>query len=97
MIIILAFVCAVGYVGGYALADLRNKAKTKELLEEKDQAWKTHCAAVNDRWNKVFKEINMKKSIVNERKYYVELDRIRLIYEDDELVGWYNPNGEEVD
>lgn len=29
--------------------------------------------------------------IVNERKYYIELDCIRLIYEDGELVGWYRP------
>ena len=31
------------------------------------------------------------KIIVDERKYYIELDKIRLIYEDDELVGWYRP------
>ena len=39
----------------------------------------------------------MKKIIVNERKYYVELDKICLVYEDDKLVGWYNPNGEEAE
>jgi hypothetical protein len=33
----------------------------------------------------------MKKIIVNDRKYYVEIDQIRLVYEDDELVGWYRP------
>ena len=33
----------------------------------------------------------MKKIIVNERKYYIEIDQIRLIYEDDSLVGWYRP------
>lgn len=33
----------------------------------------------------------MKKIIVNERKYYIEIDQIRLIYEDDILVGWYRP------
>ena len=33
----------------------------------------------------------MKKIIVNERKYYIEIDQIRLIYEDDELIGWYRP------
>lgn len=30
---------------------------------------------------------------VNERKYYIEIDGIRLIYEEGELVGWYSPNG----
>lgn len=33
----------------------------------------------------------MKKIIVDERKYYIEIDQIRLIYEDDVLVGWYRP------
>lgn len=33
----------------------------------------------------------MKKIVVNERKYYIEIDQIRLIYEDDVLVGWYRP------
>ena len=33
--------------------------------------------------------------IVNGRKYYIELDKIRLIYEDDELVGWYRPEVED--
>jgi hypothetical protein len=28
---------------------------------------------------------------VNERKYYIEIDQIRLIYEDGKLVGWYRP------
>ena len=28
---------------------------------------------------------------VNDRKYYIEIDKIRLIYEDGELVGWYKP------
>lgn len=37
----------------------------------------------------------MKKITVNERKYYVELDQIRLIYEDNKLVGWYRPDTEE--
>ena len=32
-----------------------------------------------------------KKIIVNDRKYYIEIDRIRLIYEDGTLVGWYSP------
>lgn len=36
------------------------------------------------------------KIVVNERKYYVEIDGIRLIYEDDELVGWYRPAGDEL-
>lgn len=35
------------------------------------------------------------KIIVDERKYYIELDKIRLIYEDDELVGWYRPEVED--
>lgn len=35
------------------------------------------------------------KIIVNERKHYIELDKIRLIYEDDELVGWYKPEVED--
>lgn len=29
--------------------------------------------------------------IVSERKYYIEIDQIRLIYEDGKLVGWYRP------
>ncbi len=33
----------------------------------------------------------MNKIIVNDRKYYIEIDQIRLIYEDDVLVGWYRP------
>lgn len=32
---------------------------------------------------------------VNKRKYYIEIDKIRLIYEDGELVGWYRPGGDE--
>lgn len=28
---------------------------------------------------------------VSERKYYIEIDQIRLIYEDGKLVGWYRP------
>ena len=28
---------------------------------------------------------------VSERKYYIEIDQIRLIYEDEKLVGWYRP------
>lgn len=31
------------------------------------------------------------KIVVNEHKYYIEFDQIRLIYEDDELIGWYRP------
>lgn len=33
----------------------------------------------------------IKKTIVNEHKYYVEIDQIRLVYEDGELIGWYRP------
>ncbi len=36
------------------------------------------------------------KITVNERKYYVELDGIRLIYEDEILIGWYRPAGEKI-
>ena len=28
---------------------------------------------------------------VNEHKFYYEFDGIRLIYEDNQLIGWYNP------
>jgi len=28
---------------------------------------------------------------VNENKYYIEFDGIRLICEDDAIVGWYQP------
>ena len=31
--------------------------------------------------------------IVNDRKFYIEIDRLRLVYEDGELVGYYNPEG----
>ena len=33
---------------------------------------------------------------VSDNKYYIEFDGIRLVYEDDELVGWYNPYLDEV-
>ena len=29
---------------------------------------------------------------VNEHNFYYEFDGIRLIYEDNQLTGWYNPN-----
>lgn len=32
---------------------------------------------------------------VSDRKYYYELDGIRLVIEDDKLVGWYRPDIEE--
>ena len=32
---------------------------------------------------------------VSDRKFYYELDGIRLVYEDDKLVGWYRPDLEE--
>lgn len=35
--------------------------------------------------------MKMKKIVVSENKYYLEFDGIRLIYEGDELVGWYMP------
>lgn len=28
---------------------------------------------------------------VDDRKHYVKLDQIHLVYEDGELVGWYRP------
>lgn len=37
----------------------------------------------------------MTKIKVDDRKYYVEFDCIRLVYEDDQLVGWYRPGGAE--
>ena len=32
-----------------------------------------------------------KKIVVSENKYYLEFDGIRLIYEENRLVGWYMP------
>ncbi len=29
---------------------------------------------------------------VSENKFYIEIDNIRLIYEDNKLTGWYEPN-----
>lgn len=29
---------------------------------------------------------------VSENKFYIEIDNIRLIYEDNKLAGWYEPN-----
>lgn len=37
----------------------------------------------------------MTKITVDERKYYIEIDQIRLVYEDGQLVGWYRPGEEE--
>ena len=36
-------------------------------------------------------EVEKMRIDVDKRKYYIEIDQIRLIYEDDELVGWYRP------
>ena len=36
-----------------------------------------------------------KKIEVSDRKYYVEIDKLRLVYEDGEIVGYYNPEGPE--
>lgn len=33
---------------------------------------------------------------VSENKYYYEIDGIRLIFEDNELTGWYNPSLDRV-
>ena len=32
-----------------------------------------------------------KKIVVSENKYYLEFDGIRLIYEENRLIGWYMP------
>ncbi len=32
-----------------------------------------------------------KKIVVSENKYYLEFDGIRLVYEENHLVGWYIP------
>lgn len=34
-----------------------------------------------------------KRIDVNDRKYYLEIDKIGLVYEEGELVGWYSPSG----
>ena len=34
-----------------------------------------------------------KKIEVSDRKFYIEIDNLRLVYEDGELVGYYNPEG----
>ena len=33
---------------------------------------------------------------VRDNKFYYEFDGIRLIYEDNQLTGWYDPNLNEV-
>ena len=38
-----------------------------------------------------------KKIEVSDRKFYVEIDKLRLVYEDNELVGYYNPEGPSED
>lgn len=40
--------------------------------------------------------VKTKRIDVSEHKYYIEFDFIRLVFEDDELVGWYNPYLETV-
>ena len=35
--------------------------------------------------------MKIKKIVVSDSKYYLEVDRIRLIYEDEKLIGWYRP------
>lgn len=37
-----------------------------------------------------------KKIIVSESKFYYEIDGIRLIFENDKLIGWYNPKLDKV-
>lgn len=33
-----------------------------------------------------------KRIDVNERKFYIELDGIHLIFEDEKIAGWYRPS-----
>lgn len=88
------------------------KERDKEIIELKKQhreseaAWQRHCKALREQYqtaifaerNKNRKELKeLKKIVVDDRKYYVELDKIHLVYEDDKLVGWYNPSAEEVE
>ena len=35
--------------------------------------------------------MKMKKIVISESKYYLEFDGIRLIYEEEKLIGWYVP------
>lgn len=35
--------------------------------------------------------MNITRIDVDENKYYIEFDQIRLVYEFDELTGWYRP------
>ena len=35
--------------------------------------------------------MKIKKIVVSGSKYYLEFDCIRLIYEDEKLIGWYRP------
>lgn len=37
-----------------------------------------------------------KRIDVSENKYYIEINGIRIIYENDSLLGWYNPELDEV-
>ena len=40
--------------------------------------------------------LTMFKIQVSENKYYMEFDGIRLVYENDELIGWYEPELDRV-
>ncbi len=33
----------------------------------------------------------IEKIVVSDSKYYLEFDGIRLIFEDERLIGWYRP------
>lgn len=35
--------------------------------------------------------MKIEKIIISDSKYYLEFDGIRLIFEDEKLVGWYRP------
>ena len=100
--ITLIIVASIGsLITGYSLGKRRYKKEIIKLKNSKilsDKIWEEHCKAIRRHYLKaLIGERKMKKIIVNERKYYVELDKIHLIYEDDKLVGWYRPDIEEVE
>jgi hypothetical protein len=99
----------VGIVLAFNLGMIYTEKEYKKILiefkelQKRDVAWVRHCKALREIYQDALNEERQKhrngtkKIIVNERKYYVELDKIHLIYEDDKLVGWYNPNADDVD
>ena len=38
---------------------------------------------------------DMQNALALDGRNYIELDGIRLVIDDHEIVGWYNPNGED--